>query len=628
MIFCLIVVLVFAGFSMTKAQSGFTKAVSIWFPVVFVFVPVWISLTYKALLIDARLVFFFMVMIFFVGEPEQKKSPGMALADGLAFCLSSVILFSQLRQGQMGIASPPEVLRKWFFPYLLGRWFASNWKSLGISATGFGWAIVISAALAAFEAFIKINPVQKLTGKSFSLLEAGEGYRWGLKRAMGSLGHPIFFGMAMVCCLPWSILAAMRARAGKMPKIWVCLPFVHFGAIIVTASRGPQMAALMVLSSIPYFRYKGLRIWITAGAVILLGLGWVFREQALEMLGTAAGEKSSAEVARAILINGEEYEYTGTAHRLLLFKVYDQAIDRVGLFGYGTKFLEGMDRVGLGLPEDLEMRFGSIDNGYLLLLLQHGWLSVWVFMALATVVIYHGINLGLRVKGPYGVFAGTMAVSLLSIMVFLTSVWFCPDFSAFWLFNAGLLISISQFPEERKEGPLSRVKVAKLKAEKKRRLTDLNDLRSQGSWLQPRRATPRPRPKNWEPPQKHWPQEALSPFLPDLRSPRQESAEQETFENLPPPGPGSSPNGEWSKSGRIVGHPAHPREDVAWRAHAPSSDGTEAPPPWDEGGDLAHDPRDRSPPDIHEEAPPGDREAQRPIDSDERTPPGGGPAGA
>lgn len=448
MFFLLLFALISAGFVTTKGKFGFQKAMATWFPLVFLLMPVWINLTYSALLIDLRFAFFLLAVFFFFLEPPGKKTLGPTIADGLAVFLSLAIIFTQYRQGLLGPWSAPEILRKWLCPYLLGRWFAANWRNIGLGAKDVAWVLLCASVLAVLEAFLKVNLVQKATGKSFSLLEQGEGYRWGIKRAMGSLGHPIFFGMAMVCMLPWSILVFFRARNGQANKGWMAMPFIHLFTIIITASRGPQMCALMVLASIPYFRYRSLRVWIVLGALLTLVVAYTFREQALEILGSAAGEKSTSE-SRIILIEGEEFEYTGTAHRLLLFRVYREAIEKVGLFGYGTKFLEGMAKSGIGLPEDLEMRFGSIDNGYLLLLLQHGWLGVWALVAFATVVIYQGLALGMRVEGPLGVFAGTMTVSLLSLMIFLTSVWFCPDFSAFWLFNAGLIVSMAGFPPDR-----------------------------------------------------------------------------------------------------------------------------------------------------------------------------------
>lgn len=499
-------------FFASKNKVGFHQALATWFPIVFLLIPVWISMSFSALLIDCRMVFFLMAMALFTMEPPGKKTAGVAIADALAFALSASIIFSQFRQGQMGLVSGPEILRRWFFPYLLGRWVFSNWRNLGLSASGFATVILISTFFAVLEALLKFNLIQKITGKSFSLLEQGEGYRWGIKRAMGSLGHPIFFGMALVCCLPWSILTANRAQAGQINKSWFYLPFAHLGTIIITASRGPQLAALIVVASIPFFRYKNSRVWIVGFALLTLFCGYIFREEALEFLGTAAGEKSSAE-SRSIMIDGEPYEYTGTAHRLLLFKVYDRALDRVGLHGYGTNFLAGMERAGLGLPEDLEMRFGSIDNGYLLLLLQYGWLSVWMFAAFASVVIYHGIYLGMRMQGPMGVFAGTMGVSLLSVMIFLTSVWFCPDYSAFWLFNAGLIVSMAQFPA----GPTNNqeTRTIGVRGQKQQRVPGLNqqpppplvqEARPMGSWLQNKsKKTPKGEKKEWQKPNKETP---------------------------------------------------------------------------------------------------------------------------
>ena len=52
----------------------------------------------------------------------------------------------------------------------------------------------------------------------------------------------------------------------------------------------------------------------------------MFREQALDLLGAYAGEPDIGE--DRVMIDGVEYEYTGTRHRDLLYKAYAELIER------------------------------------------------------------------------------------------------------------------------------------------------------------------------------------------------------------------------------------------------------------------------------------------------------------
>jgi O-antigen ligase len=157
---------------------------------------------------------------------------------------------------------------------------------------------------------------------------------------------------------------------------------------------------------------------------------YVARDSLVDALSNFAGEKG--EEASIVMIDGEEYEYTGTNHRVLLFKVYREAFERIGTFGYGFELRR------MPLDEDLALRFGSIDNHYILFFLRNGYPGLITFAALTITTILSLARLAWNVEDGRSVLAAGLCGALVGIGVTLFSVWMAPSFGQAWLFCAGL----------------------------------------------------------------------------------------------------------------------------------------------------------------------------------------------
>jgi hypothetical protein len=312
----------------------------------------------------------------------------------------------------------------------MGRWLLASTADIPKTTRLIVRVLLVLSAFAVFESFVKINPINKALGKTYDLLEEGEGYRWGLKRAHVMFDHPIFFGMGLVLLLPWAMEAGRLAKAKSAPRWWRWAPWAIAAALFATVSRGPQLAAMGATLIYFFFRRPRLRLAMIVSAIGIGAIAFSAKDQIIELLGKAAGEKSE-EVA-LIQIEGEEVEYTGTQHRMLLFRVYARAIDTTGWFGFGTELK------GIELEESIAQRFGSIDCHYLLFLLQHGYLGVGVFLILTLVILLNLLRVAWRPELPQSALAGGLFGSLFAVAVLLVSVWFSPDFAAIWLFSAGL----------------------------------------------------------------------------------------------------------------------------------------------------------------------------------------------
>ena len=442
------------------ARGGRSALRGGWFVAILLF-PVWLTFQAGSLLIDLRAIAaacgLLGLVVGRIDEGESRSMPRFRLlpADILVVVLVLIQAYSQLRIDRFGPLTGPEIARKWMAPYVVGRLFLGSLRDLDRVFPLACKLFMALSVLALVEAVAKVNLLNRALGKTYGLLEQGEGYRWGLKRAQGPLDHPIFFGMVLVLLLPWAIEASNRAWKRQAPRWWLLLAPAMGGAILVTVSRGAQIAAAITLFVTVFFQNPRWRI-----AIVLLAIfGGIGAVAGKELLGDAlskwAGENH--EETRLIIINDEEVEYTGTNHRILLFKAYEKAIAETGLFGYGYELS------GIELEESIAQRFGSIDDHYILFLLQHGYAALAAFLILACLSIFDLGVIAWDMEHPAACFAGALCGAMIAVTISLLSVWFAPDFGMIWLFCAGLASNLRTLPVQ--AGSSAPLKAAKKPSE-------------------------------------------------------------------------------------------------------------------------------------------------------------------
>jgi hypothetical protein len=150
-------------------------------------------------------------------------------------------------------------------------------------------------------------------------------------------------------------------------------------ATFVTVSRGAQLGFLVASMIVIFLMFRWLRTPLLISAVVLDGALYIGRNAVVEGLGTMAGEDQHE--VRMIEINGEEVEYTGTKHRVLLLQVYEEPLAEAGWFGWGGALND------VKIEPHLENRFRSIDSHYILFYLQYGKITTAIFLFVAGVVI-------------------------------------------------------------------------------------------------------------------------------------------------------------------------------------------------------------------------------------------------
>ncbi len=438
LLLCVVAVVCGQWFGSPRGALWGTWTVAVWF------LQIYIAKPFGSMVIDLRLIAVILgilgILVHF-GKPRETGSARLlpAVSDFVLLALFAVIVVSQYTVGRLSPLGPAELARKWVFPYLAGRLFIGSNRDLKRVAPLMSGAIMVVCGMAIVEALTQINVPNKILGRRYGVLEAGEGYRWGMKRAQGSMDHPIFFGMALVMSMPWALHGMELAKKTNTRKWMKFAPWALAVGLFATVSRGPQFCSLVPVGTYFFFRKPRLRVPIVLGAL----LGGLFlysvRDQILGVLGKMAGEKE--ETVSMIEIGGEPYEYTGTRHRILLWIAYREAIEKLPTFGYGLELR------GVPLDEHLAMRFGSIDGHYLMFLLQHGYYAIGLFLLLGLLGMLNSAYVALNRNQPAATLAAGLFGAILAVMANLSSVWFPPDFGSVWLFCIGLAATLARLPD-------------------------------------------------------------------------------------------------------------------------------------------------------------------------------------
>ena len=366
---------------------------------------------------------------------NQKPSIKITLMDICFLGFFFVNIVSQQVNNDLTAGTILAFVRRWVFPYLVGRFFISKHDDLEKLIPYFAKFLLICSILAIVEAVSQKNWVNFLLGKSFYILDnTSEGFRWGMKRAHGNTEHPIYFGLMMVMLLPWGIEAGRAAIQKRGPKWWKAVPVLMFIAIVVTVSRGAQIASVICFIVAFFFRKPKWRVIIIIGAIVM-GLGKdAIKDTAMSILSKAAGEEQHEE--KWVPINGEEYLYTGTKHRMLLFIAYERGIDNAGWFGYGA----AMKKVPV--YEDAAERFSSIDCHYLVLLLQHGWGGIYTFCGMLFLSIIYAALSAWRTDAWSAHITGAMCGSMIAVGILMLSAFFHPHYGGVFMFCCGFLACV------------------------------------------------------------------------------------------------------------------------------------------------------------------------------------------
>ncbi|HEY5315690.1 MAG TPA: O-antigen ligase family protein [Pirellulales bacterium] len=402
-------------------------------------VPNWVEVWLGPLWFDMRVTTAAIALSIYCLHPRTRWHGPLVAADWALVGLMAVHVASDTVNDGFQWTTLLRTYGEWGIAYVAGRLAIQEIGDLRRLAPLVCLVGMLLAGWAVFEAVTHVNPADVVFGQRPPEMFPRSVVRLGLKRAEGPVRHPIFFGMLQLLLWPWSLEAAAQSTAGRRPRWWRAAPWVSAVGILATVSRGPTLALgaacyLVALGSRPAWR----RPLLAAGAVAALLL-FVGRHQIIDVLHVLSQEHKLGSEAR-VVVDGQEIPYTGTMHRVLLWRVYAKAMQRAGWIGFGTDRTAGFPiRVPFG-PEDTQtlkyLQF--IDNEYILLDLRLGRLGVIGFVCLIAAPAIYLLLLG-RPGHECRLFCLGLAAVMMSVMLELFTVWLPHDFGfvLFWSCGVG-----------------------------------------------------------------------------------------------------------------------------------------------------------------------------------------------
>jgi len=413
-------------------------------------IPVWFVSRFSSMTIDARTLCALALIIGFLMQPVAGRGVIRWYFSDLALAMvCASVAITQFVRDNTDPMMPVDKIAGLVLPYFVGRLFLRSPRDIETILPAFSVAITILGLYAFVEGLSRKNPIEIFLGRPWltgeDLLDNYDEVRWGLKRAYGPQKHPIYLGLTLAMVMPWAIEAAVRSWNKTGPWWWRLVPFPIILGIISTGSRAAQISVAVVLVATFFQVFRKWR-W----TIVLLGLlaGATFeayRDDIIELMDTYISEKK--EGVEYVIINGVKHPYTGTLHRDLLFLVFEEAIDKNDWLGYGANT---MDKIPT--DPDMDSRFKSIDNHFLLWFLQYGYLGLTLFAIFAISIVCNLLPPLLYGRGAPGRLAGGLFGAMVGSLIAMRAVWFAPDYAWVFLFCGGLSTCLSRLREPAVEG--------------------------------------------------------------------------------------------------------------------------------------------------------------------------------
>jgi hypothetical protein len=307
----------------------------------------------------------------------------------------------------------------WLVPYILVRALWRDYRDVKQGLKPLVYASVFLGMLTIYETRMAARVSRLFWNALTGLSVPGyfEMWRWGYLRAFGTFTHPITLGVFFATVAPLMILWGQiepRYRLHSRIAAFVCAL-----ACMTSLSRGP-MLALLAAAVLGWFltRQRPLVYVLLVPALVLL----------LPVAMTEMGE--------AIQFTQQELADRGNTdsgyYRLALLLIYLDDIGKVGWLG-------NPEVVG----QDYEAAW-SIDNGYLYLFVEGGWLGGGLFMAMVFAILtVAGLSLR-RSRGAVRRVRATGFAGLLGVLFGMADVWFAPDYAPMFFVCSAVMLNLTR----------------------------------------------------------------------------------------------------------------------------------------------------------------------------------------
>jgi hypothetical protein len=325
---------------------------------------------------------------------------------------------------------------EWILPYLAGRVAI---QEVGDARWLLPMAVFVTLVLTLFGVFEMFMPDRNVfeylvnQQRPYDARAPYNMFRMGLQRAYGTTNHPMYFGTLMFLFYPWMCYAASRAAKKQGPAFWRAMPYVCALGVFTSISRSPLLAIPIAFYAMQLIQYPARRIfWLVGGVVLAVSLFFTW-DKVYYALETISREANSDKMVQ---IHNQEYRYTGTSHRYLLFVAYGPALQRTGLIGYGTEKC-GTFPPNVPGTDKIPVELIAVDNAFLLFTLRFGYLGCLFFAAMSGTALWSFLKLAWQPKPEGAMWLAAMAAMIVAMIVVLLTVWMPFDFGFLYIFCIG-----------------------------------------------------------------------------------------------------------------------------------------------------------------------------------------------
>lgn len=329
---------------------------------------------------------------------------------------------------------------EWYMPYILGRVAIQSRQDMEKLLPVVACISMFLACIAMFEATFRLNLIESVFGNRPLEGFPRDASRWGMKRAYGPCLHPIYFGGVQLLLFPWALLVASRALQKRAHAIWILAPLIGLLGIGATGSRGPLLAAGLLVLGLTFGLQPRWRIPLAIVGFLGAALVWLNGDAILQSLEAWSGEQSRRR-PKVVVVEDEDRELTGTSSRVLLMDVYRIAMRKSGWLGFGSEAVSSFPvNVPVGPQEVATLQeLRNIDNTYVLMTLRFGYLGLVTFGLVLLTGIGQAAWIGTRYSGSSVAFLAFAIASTITAFAFLIfTVWLPPDMAIPFMMTIGI----------------------------------------------------------------------------------------------------------------------------------------------------------------------------------------------
>ncbi len=319
------------------------------------------------------------------------------------------------------ISRSGDLFFRWVLPYFMGRIafqdFDARRRLLPVLCT----CAIIIGSFAAVEARLRPYFVAR-TMKQVGLANAPVAqvfWRFGLARAQVTLGHPIDLGVCGV--IVGSMIILLTPITGrKWNELLPLAGVIASGAMVVGAVSFTGFSALLAAFAC-FFAFRMPRAGPKLVLPAILALGFTITAIMTSMLTAELSDRPEDKLDESIWI------------RMKLLQEGWETATNAGLVGQG----QYLDTAGIGT--------GSIDNSYLLFVMQYGWLHLafWIILALSIGYI-GGRTLSLTRTTSERIPVAAACAGLIAVFASMYTVFYGFAYALLFLVLVGFLSSMWQ----------------------------------------------------------------------------------------------------------------------------------------------------------------------------------------